>query len=650
MKRFALTLAMAACLTLALAPLRAVSARDTWTSVRTKHFFLVGNASEKDIRRIGVQLEQFRDVLTRLISNVNSVSAVPVTVVVFKSDDSFKPFRPPTAAAYFQSGEDVNYIALTSERRDENPYAAIFHEYVHFLIKNNTEHVPLWFNEGLAEYYSSFEMMDGDRKVMIGKPINNHVLYLRQQKMLPLEMLFAVTHDSPIYNEREKQGVFYAQSWALVHYLLLGNEGKRAPQFKQFLNLLASGTAVEAAFKQAFQTDFRALEKELKQYIGRRSYTVSVTTFNEKLAFDTEIESAPLTDAEGQFYLGDLLLHASQLDRAEKYLQEAVKLDPNLAIAHASLGMLQLRRERFDEARKHLQRAAASDTKNYLVHYYYAYMLSRAQMRGSTYVSGFAPEVAQLMRAELRKAIELAPLYAESYHLLGFVNLVMGEQLDESIQLLRHAITLAPGEQRFVNVLAQLYIRKRDYKTARELLEPIARSSDGGDPQASAHAQSLLQTISSIEEHEARYPPRDGDETAGATAADGARPQLKRRADGDTTSGDADPRTAFQQALLPRREGEEQARGQLLRIDCNAQGVTMTIKTGDRTLKLQNNDLRRITFITFTPEMRGEIGCGPRNPANPVIVSYRAVKDANSKTDGEVTSIAFISKELDAIQ
>jgi tetratricopeptide (TPR) repeat protein len=652
-KRFALTLAVAVCLTLFLAPLQTVSARDSWTSVRSKNFYLVGNASEKDIRRIGVQLEQFRDVLTRLIANVKSVSTVPITVVVFKSDDSFKPFRPPTAAAYFQSGEDVNYIALTSERRDENPYAAIFHEYVHFLIKNNTENVPLWFNEGLAEYYSSFDMMDGDKKVMIGKPINNHVLYLRQQKMMPLETLFAVTHDSPIYNERDKQGVFYAESWALVHYLLLGSEGKRTPQFKQFLNLLASDMAVEAAFKQAFQTDFRTLEKELKQYIGRNSYTVSVTTFNEKLAFDTEMQSAPLTDAEGQFYLGDLLLHTSQLDRAEKYLQEAVKLDPNLAIAHASLGMLEVRREHFDEAKKHLQRAVASDTKNYLVHYYYAYMLSRDGMHGDSYVTGFAPEVAATMREELRKAIALAPDYAESYHLLAFINLVTGEQLDESIELLKRAMTLAPGEQRFGNVLAQLYIRKRDYKTARQILEPIARNTAGDDPQSRAQAQSLLQTISTIEEHEARYPSRDsGGENTGASPGGATAPRLRRRADGEAepTPGDTDPRAAFQQALLPKREGEEQVRGQLLRIDCNAQGVTMTIKVGDRTLKLHNNDLVNINFITFTEEMRGDIGCGPRNPANPVIINYRAAKDAKSKTDGEVTAIAFLSKELDAIQ
>jgi tetratricopeptide (TPR) repeat protein len=647
-KRFTLTLALVAFI-LALAPLQAASAKDNWTSVRSKNFHLVGNASEKDIRRIGVQLEQFRDVLSRLIANVKAVSSVPITVVVFKSDDSFKPFRPPSAAAYFQSGEDVNYIALTSERMDENPYAAIFHEYVHFLVRNNTENVPLWFNEGLAEYYSSFDIMDGDKKVMIGKPISNHVLFLREQKLLPLETLFAVTHNSPIYNERSKQGVFYAEAWALVHYLLLGNDGKRAPQFKQFLQLLTSQMPVESAFKQAFQTDFKTLEKELKQYIGRRTYPVSVTTFNEKLAFDTQMKSAPLTEAEGQFYLGDLLLHTFELERAEKYLQQAIKLDPSLAIAHASLGMLNVRRERFDEARTHLQRAVAADTRNYLVHFYYAYMLSRAGARSGSYVTEFAPEIAETMRVELRKTIELAPSYAESYHLLAFVNLVTGEQLDESIELLKKAMTLQPGEPRFSSVLAQLYMRKRDFKTARQILEPIVRDGSSADPQVIAQAQSILQTITTLEEHEARYQSRAADEERDAREGAGA-PQLKRRGEGEQATGDAGSQASFQQPLLPKRDGEEQTRGQLLRIDCNAQGITMTIKAGERTLKLHNNDLANINFLTYTTDMRGEIGCGPRNPTNPVIVSYRAARDAKLKTDGEVTAIAFISKELDAIQ
>jgi tetratricopeptide (TPR) repeat protein len=306
--------------------------------------------------------------------------------------------------------------------------------------------------------------------------------------------------------------------------------------------------------------------------------------------------------------------------------------------------MLDMRRERFDDARRHLQRAVTADTKNYLVHYNYAYMLSREAMLGGNYVSSFAPEVAQTMRAELRKAIELEPGYAESYYLLAFINVVTGEHLDESIVLLRRAISLAPGEKHFESLLAKLYIRKQDFKTARLILEPLARGP--ADPQVIEQARSLLQQLSAIEEQMALYGAGKNAEIAGAVPS-----QPGRRTGSETgPPDDGRPPPAFEQELLPRRDGEEQARGQLLRIDCEEQGVTMAVKVGSRTLRLHSNELRRIRFVTYTQEMRGRIACGPRDPANAVIVSYRPAEDGRSQTDGVATAIAFIPKELEAIQ
>ena len=136
------------------------------------------------------------------------------------------------------------------------------------------------------------------------------------------------------------------------------------------------------------------------------------------------MQSAPLSEAEGQFYMGDLLMHAGQYDRAEKYLKQAVALDSTLSQAHASLGMLNMYQKRFDQAKQYLQRAVAGDSKDYLAHYYYAYMLSREEMDEGGMVKAYQPEKANLMRAELKKAIALKPEYAESYHLLAFINLI----------------------------------------------------------------------------------------------------------------------------------------------------------------------------------------------------------------------------------
>src|SRR3989442_2062706 len=86
-----------------IAPLTA-QAKDNWTSVRSKTFLLVGNASEKEMRQVATRPEQFRDVFTRLFSGARFTSPVPTTVIVFKSMNSYKPFNPGNNAGYFQKG------------------------------------------------------------------------------------------------------------------------------------------------------------------------------------------------------------------------------------------------------------------------------------------------------------------------------------------------------------------------------------------------------------------------------------------------------------------------------------------------------------------------------------------------------------------
>src|SRR5215213_11028311 len=227
MKRANFLLAVSVCFLLAVSQYAPVAAKDTWVSVRTKNFLLVGNAGEKDIKRVGLKLEQFREVFTRLFPTMRFNTPVPTTVVVFKNDSSYGPFKPgPNIAGYFQPGPDVNYITLTTEvRGQQDPFTVIFHEYTHLLVENTFKDVPLWFNEGLAEYYSTFSITD-DQKVVMGTPIASHVYRLRESQMLPLKTLFEVDQTSPHYNEKDKRGIFYAQSWALMHYMILGKAGK----------------------------------------------------------------------------------------------------------------------------------------------------------------------------------------------------------------------------------------------------------------------------------------------------------------------------------------------------------------------------------------------------------------------------------------
>src|SRR6185503_11394332 len=397
MKRYFFPLAVSLCLLVVISQHRTVSAKDTWVSVRTKNFFLLGNANEKEIRKVGLKLEQFREVFTRLFPKMKFNTPVPTTVIVFKSHSSYAPFKPrPNLAGYFQPGSDVNYITLTTELHgQQDPFTVIFHEYTHLLVENTFQEAPVWFNEGLAEYYSTFSITD-DQKIVLGSPIGSHVFLLRDSKMLPLRTLFEVDHKSPHYNEKEKSSIFYAQSWALMHYLIIGKAGK-VEQLGKFMELLRSKVPMEEAFQQAFETPFAVMEKDLREYVKRDRYNIINGRFHEKIELDTTTEATPLTEAEAQAYLGDLLLHSYRKD-AYTYLEKAVKLDPNLAMAHASLGMAYFREGKINEANASFERAMAGDSQNYLAHYYYAFTLSNAGSFEGPTNAPLPPETATKIR------------------------------------------------------------------------------------------------------------------------------------------------------------------------------------------------------------------------------------------------------------
>ncbi len=615
-----------------------VSAKDSWTSVRSKNFLLIGNGSEKEIKQVAVKLEQFREVASRLFANANFNSPVPTTVIVFKSDSSYRPFKPnANTAGYFQPGPDVNYITLKTEVNDtQNPFNVIFHEYTHLLINNTNGNVPTWFNEGLAEYYSTFSITD-DRKVVLGKPIANHVYLLRQSKMLPLRTLFKVDQRSPYYNEREKQSIFYAQSWALMHYLIGNNKGERLQQLGKFIELGEANVPMEEAFQRAFQTSFESMETALREYVKRDSYPVTTGHFENKLQLDTEMQVAPVSEAEANAYLGDLLLH-SQRAEAENYLHKALELEPNLAAAHASLGMLLVRQGKLAEARQSLERAAATASQNYLIHYYTAFVLSRAGM-DQLRISEYDPATLAKMRAELNRAIELRPDFPESYNLLAFINLVTHTQLDESIVLLKRVLATSPGRNDLLFTLAQIYVAKEDFNTARPLLERL--SQNGSDQQLRNHAQNLISQLKANEEQRARF-----------EAMSKEAPELRRTrpsfSGAEQTSVDtpSDPSAILRQSLRPVAAGEKRVQGLLVRLECDAKGITFIIKVDDRLVRLHTQNFEKVEMISFSADAGMEINCGPRKIQNAIVVCYLPLPDPKGKIEGTVTSVEFVPQDF----
>ncbi len=634
MKRFIFPLAVSLCLVAAVSEHTIVAAKDTWVSVRTKNFFMVGNASEKDIRKVALKLEQFREVFTRLFPRMKFNTPVPTTVVVFKNDSSYRPFKPrANTAGYFQAGPDVNYIALTTEvRGEQDPFSVIFHEYTHLLVENTFENAPIWFNEGLAEYYSTFSITD-DQKVVLGRPLGTHVYLLRQNKMLPLQTLFEVDYKSPHYNETNKTSIFYAQSWALMHYLLVGKTG-RVEQLGKFMDLLKLKVPMERAFQQAFEVPFATMENDLRNYVKQDRYNIVSGRFERKLELDTTTEAKTLTEAEAQAYLGDLLLHSNRKE-SYTYLEKALQLDPNLGMAHASLGMAYFREGKVREAHASLERAVAGNSQNYLAHYYYAFTLSHTGPHDSPPVTGYSPEVATKIREHLQKAITLRPDFPESYNLLAYVSLVTGEGIDDSILSLKQVLSASPGKHQFTYMLGQLYTRKGDYKAARELLEQVIKSN--AEEHVRKHSESLLTIIKNVEEQREKY---EEAKKAGMRVSS-QKPEITFGTTADKEPP-TDPSSYLREVLRPPAEGETQLQGTLVEVACDAKGLVFVVQTDAGVLRLRTSSFDDIELTTYDPSVKGEITCGARKPENTVVVCYVPNADKKVKADGVLKSIEFV--------
>ena len=231
------------------------AAKDKWINLTTKNFNIISNADEGGTRKLALKLEQFHFIFSKIF-NLPLERSIKTTVMVFKNESSFslyKPLyngRPANVAGYFQGGEDENLIVMDISANQERPMSVIYHEYTHLLTSNTPRDWPVWMKEGLAELYSSFDVFNG--MVLLGMPIPRHVALLRQKTFIPLTDLLSVDHASSLYNERDRQGIFYAESWALCHYMMIGDNNAREAQMVEYTTLIDQGVDSDQAFAQAF--------------------------------------------------------------------------------------------------------------------------------------------------------------------------------------------------------------------------------------------------------------------------------------------------------------------------------------------------------------------------------------------------------------
>lgn len=396
------------------------SEREKWTRYDSPHFTAFSRTFEGETRKALEWLELLRLVLSQITPDLKAgqsqvFSPLPTYVFLFPNQQSFRPYQMlEGAAGLFSQRQDG--CALIVEMDHPDALEIVRHEYLHFLLHNNFPQLPVWLNEGLAEFFSTLRR-EGN-KVIVGDPHIPHIRLLHQNKLLPAAEILGVTYESPVYQNPQWRPRLYASAWLLVHYLAAGEPARQA-QLGQFLDKLRAGEDPQAAFSAAFQATPEVLDAELQVYRRRIEmvYPFWKFTFSD-LGFKQDIQKRDMTRTEVLAWLGWLLAAPvrGKPVEAKEHLEAALELGPGFPPALRGLGLLELNAGRNAEALSFFRRAALADKKDHVA----PFLAARLLMMSPGESSGEGPSDSALDEAAelLKRSLEIQPSHPEARKML----------------------------------------------------------------------------------------------------------------------------------------------------------------------------------------------------------------------------------------
>jgi len=485
-------------------------AAEQWLRVTSPHFIVITNSYEKQARHVLDQFERMRWVFQTLFPGLNVDPPEPIVILVAADPKSFQALEPAEYLArgqmklggLFQRTADKNYILINQDaENEEHPYVFIYHEYTHVQFRNDLAWIPIWINEGLAEFFENTEIHSKD--VDLGMPNVNNILYLRNNGLIPLDVLFHVDYNSPYYHQEEKASILYAESWALTHLLFVTDRQNHTNRLQTYLDLCRNHVDPVVAGRQAFG-DLKLLLDQLSSYIGKSQY--GYFTLNSAAApiDESSFKAQVLTQPQANAARAGILASVRRTSEAKALAESVLASDAKNTEAREVLGTIALQAGDLETAHKWFGEAVNLGSDNYLTYFYFA-----------QFSLGHLDEAdPDSIEKSLRTAIRLNPQFAPSYDMLAHILAERHEDLDEAHRLNVQAIQLDPTQLNYRLNAASILMEQGKYEDAANVLRLALKVSK--NPSQQQMLQGRLAQIQQIVDA------RKGQEASGVITLQGA--------------------------------------------------------------------------------------------------------------------------------
>ena len=476
-----------------------------WVEARSENFTFVGKTSERKAATIVRELEEYRAIIFKILNLDPIPEMVPVKIYGVKSSKAITKMtgRVNAAGVYLTTFGGPVFVLDISGNFSKNSAARkiAYHEYTHHLVDTYTNTVyPTWFNEGFAEYLSTFKV-DKKGVVKVGLPDKDRAYSLASYGWMDMEAFLGAIRGYPFENKKTRkiavtQSQFYAQSWLAVHYIYSTEE--YAEKLDAYLEAIAQESMSKTAFNDAFGVTPKEFGGILGKYFKQNQYlyrSIKLATSDRNHA----VETRKLTKSEAYFHRGEATRHFRNGKTAQKlideYYNKSVKAgDAPLAEIEASRAFIAIENGDEETALKNIDLALKKQPNNSRI----------LRIAGHIYLDLYvnqntASDLSQIKRARsfLKKSMRANPRNITAHFDYVSTYAVTNDKI--SRQAIHSALECASyyKGRNFIDSnlrIAEVFVRENKFEDAQPLLEKAIIWSIS--PEARSYAQELLERTS----------------------------------------------------------------------------------------------------------------------------------------------------------
>ena len=629
------------------------AAEPHWIRLNSSHFSVVTDGGEKQGKEVIARFEQMRSAFGQLLMRSRVNLPEPMDVIALASQEDYSavvPGRqdPLLSEAFFVPGEDRYYFVLNLSRQDS--WRAVSYDFAKTLLNYNYPPAQPWFDDGFAQYFSSLQL--GQKVQIGGEPestadrSSQFVSLLTSQPWIPSAQLFAMRPQAVGNAPAPQDGLFAAQSWIILHFLI--NQNKLEQTGNYFDLALNRKLPAEQAIQQAYDMTPAQFDQAVKSYwqsLMPRLQSPTPAGKNDAgsalgqaptVSPDEEIGSSvqELPTSVGQALVAEMAMrlpeHHDHAINQLNSLSNQPKLDNE--VAHRALSFAYLHNNQYTEATEELSKAAELDPRDPWIHFYAALIKYHQGQSVGREFEGLAN-----MMQDLHAVLDWNSEFAECYNMLGLAR-VEGGGMTSAMQSMRTAMQLSPRNQQYELNMAKIYIAAKKFDAAQAMLVRLTSNSDATIAQSASKQLSDLPAMQKYgvapQTDASAAPAGSSVKTVTSSSSASMWPSRNPIPRGTAQPAETTPSSSDEDSDVPPQPQIDKRpllylKGRLISVDCShAPMAILTVSGGAKRMNLRTEDYKSLTLIGAD-----EFSCTWSNRA--ASVNYRA----GGKSDGDLVSL-----------